>query len=142
MQKKQIKIRPAPLSMIRKSGSRFSEKDHAPSKCQSVNRFNLKRFTLYCRPEHAIRIGYRVIAVCAEAELGAEPGNTTTRVPTVTRLYRSATSSLVSLIQPEDTKVPMVDGWLVPWMRYSVLPRYMARAPSGLVSPPAMKRGR
>src|SRR4029077_15074424 len=84
----------------------------------------------------------RVIVLCTEAEAGAEPGNTTTRVPTVTRLNRSSTSSLVSRMQPDDTKVPMVDGWLVPWMRYTVLPRYIARAPSGLVSPPAMKRGR
>jgi hypothetical protein len=37
-------------------------------------------------PDHANLIGYRVIALCAEAEAGAAPGNTTTRVPTVTRL--------------------------------------------------------
>jgi hypothetical protein len=32
------------------------------------------------------------------------------RVPTFTR-------SFVSRMQPEDTNVPMVDGWFVPWMR-------------------------
>jgi len=26
-------------------------------------------------------------------------------------------SSFVSRMQPEDTNVPMVDGWFVPWMR-------------------------
>jgi hypothetical protein len=48
---------------------------------------------------------------------GGLPGSTTTRVPTFTRVNTSVTSSLVSRMQPEDTKVPMVDGWLVPWMR-------------------------
>jgi hypothetical protein len=38
--------------MIRKSGTRFSEKDHAPSKCESDHRFNLKqlRFRRLRRP--------------------------------------------------------------------------------------------
>ena len=38
------------------------------------------------------------------------PGSTTTRVPTLTRECRSVMSSLVSRMQPEETKVPMVDG--------------------------------
>ena len=54
---------------------------------------------------------------------GALPGSTTTRVPTCTRLYKSSMSSLSSRMQPDDTNWPMVEGWLVPWMRYSVLPR-------------------
>src|ERR1039457_3048797 len=35
-------------------------------------------------------------------------------------------------MQPLDTCLPMVVGSLVPWMRYSLPPRYIARAPSGL----------
>src|SRR5262249_17232932 len=50
---------------------------------------------------------------------------------------------LVRQADPADeTLVPMVQGSLVPWMRYSVsllpLQRYMARAPSGLSGPPFM----
>src|SRR6059058_5225776 len=59
-------------------------------------------------------------------------GRTTTLVPTSTRLNRSLTSSLVSRMQPEETNFPIVEGSLVPWMRYSLEPRYIARAPSGL----------
>src|SRR5262249_14532232 len=40
------------------------------------------------------------------------PGNTITRVPTWTRPYRSAMSSLVSRMQPDETNVPIVEGWL------------------------------
>src|SRR6202035_306644 len=51
-------------------------------------------------------------------------------------------SSFVRRMQPDETLVPMVQGSLVPWMRYSVslLPchRYMARAPIGLSGPPFM----
>src|ERR1700731_4620290 len=51
-------------------------------------------------------------------------------------------SSFVRRMQPDETLVPMVQGSLVPWMRYSVsllpLQRYMARAPSGLSGPPFM----
>src|SRR5215475_9188217 len=82
---------------------------------------------------------------CADAVAvpgGGPPGNTTTRVPTFTRSKRSDTSSFSMPMQPEETNLPMVDGWLVPWMRYTVEPRYIARAPSGLPGPPAMKRGR
>src|ERR1700759_1340134 len=87
------------------------------------------------RPELRVRVAWAT---------GRTPlfGRTTTLVPTLTRLKRSLTSSLVSRMQPLDTCWPMVLGALVPWMRYSVLPRYMARAPSGLPGPPAMKRGR
>src|SRR4051812_14127179 len=81
-------------------------------------------------------------AVVVAAGGGEPPGSTTTRVPTLTRSNRSETSSLSMPMQPEDTNLPMVDGWLVPWMRYTVEPRYIARAPSGLPGPPAMKRGR
>src|SRR5437868_7356318 len=73
---------------------------------------------------------------------GAPPGRTTTRVPTLARSNRSETSSFSMPMQPEETNFPMVEGWLVPWMRYTVEPRYIARAPSGLPGPPAMKRGR
>jgi len=45
-----------------------------------------------------------------ESLTGGEPGSTTTRVPTFTRLYRSITSSFVSRIHPEDTDVPIVHG--------------------------------
>src|SRR5882724_6135487 len=43
---------------------------------------------------------------------------------------------------PDDTACPIVSGSFDPWMRYSVDPRYIARAPSGLSMPPAMWRGR
>src|SRR6266581_3892593 len=47
------------------------------------------------------------------------PGNqmTTTRAPTLTRPYRSITSSLRIRMQPDDTLVPIVQGSLEPWMR-------------------------
>src|SRR5712671_520297 len=57
---------------------------------------------------------------CAEAVVvpgGGPPGNTTTRVPTLTRSNRSETSSLSMPMQPEETNLPIVEGWLVPWMR-------------------------
>ena len=73
---------------------------------------------------------------------GGPPGRTTTRVPTLVRSNRSETSSLSMPMQPDETNLPIVEGWLVPWMRYTVEPRYIARAPSGLPGPPAMKRGR
>src|SRR6202012_3846470 len=73
---------------------------------------------------------------------GEPPGSTTTRVPTLTRSNRSETSSFSMPMQPDETNLPIVEGWLVPWMRYTVEPRYIARAPSGLPGPPAMKRGR
>ena len=59
------------------------------------------------------------VAAGAEAAAigGGFPGITITRVPTFTRVKRSVTSSLVRRMQPEDTKVPMVEGWFVPWMR-------------------------
>src|SRR6266446_10919163 len=57
---------------------------------------------------------------CADAVVvpgGGPPGNTTTRVPTLTRSNRSETSSLSMPMQPEETNLPIVEGWLVPWMR-------------------------
>ena len=55
---------------------------------------------------------------CAEAIPldggGDPPGSTTTRVPTLTRSNRSETSSFSMPMQPDDTNLPMVDGWLVP----------------------------
>src|SRR6202012_1296556 len=69
-------------------------------------------------------------AVAVEAG-GGPPGSTTTRVPTLTRSNRSETSSFSMPMQPEDTNLPIVDGWLVPWMRYKVEPGYIARGPSG-----------
>src|SRR4051794_41081476 len=55
---------------------------------------------------------------CAEAvavdDGGEPPGITTTRVPTLTRSNRSETSSFSMPTQPDDTNLPMVDGWLVP----------------------------
>src|SRR4051794_1344365 len=73
---------------------------------------------------------------------GGPPGITTTRVPTLTPSNRSETSSFSMPMQPEETNLPRVAGWWVPWIRYTGEPRYMARAPSGLPGPPAMKRGR
>src|SRR5215831_20085784 len=57
---------------------------------------------------------------CAEAVAvpgDGPPGSTTTRVPTFTRANRSETSSFSMPMQPEETNLPIVDGWLVPWMR-------------------------
>ena len=48
---------------------------------------------------------------------GGPPGSTTTRVPTLTRSNRSETSSFSMPMQPEETNLPIVEGWLVPWMR-------------------------
>ena len=48
---------------------------------------------------------------------GAPPGSTTTRVPTLTRSNRSETSSFSIPMQPDETNLPIVDGWLVPWIR-------------------------
>ena len=42
---------------------------------------------------------------------------TTTLAPTLTRPYRSITSSLRIRMQPDETLVPMVQGSLEPWMR-------------------------
>ncbi len=42
---------------------------------------------------------------------------TTTLVPTLTRPYRSITSSLRMRMQPDDTCVPIVHGSLDPWIR-------------------------
>src|SRR3954468_19559892 len=38
--------------------------------------------------------------------------STTTGVPSLTRLYRSMTSSLVMRMQPEEIAEPMYSGWL------------------------------
>src|SRR6516225_10066144 len=40
-------------------------------------------------------------------------------------------SAFCNLMQPLETCLPIEVGSLVPWMRYSVLPRYSARAPIG-----------
>src|SRR6185312_5040648 len=48
---------------------------------------------------------------------GGPPGSTTTRVPTLTRSNRSETSSLSIPMQPDETNLPIVEGWLVPWIR-------------------------
>jgi len=45
---------------------------------------------------------------------GAFFGSTTTFVPTLTRLNRSVTSSLVRRTQPDETNFPIVEGSLVP----------------------------
>src|SRR5215475_1886007 len=52
--------------------------------------------------------------------------STTTGAPTLTRLYRSITSSLVNRMQPDEIACPIYSGWLVPWTRNSVslLPWY------------------
>ena len=55
-----------------------------------------------------------------EARRTSKPASlqsTTTVAPTLTRVYRSITSSLVSRMQPEEIARPMYSGWLVPWMR-------------------------
>src|SRR5690606_4224848 len=85
------------------------------------------------------RVALRHDRLCA---LSRRYGWTTTRVPTGTRSYKAITSAFTSRKQPDEMAWPIVCGWLVPWMRYTVLPRYIARAPSGLPGPPAMKRGR
>src|SRR4029079_3218975 len=98
-----------------------------------------------CAWAGAPEVGGKPCAGAAEAvgvPGGGPPGITTTRVPTLTRSNRSETSSFSMPMQPDETNLPIVDGWLVPWMRYTVEPRYIARAPSGLPGPPAMKRGR
>ena len=46
------------------------------------------------------------------ADPGALAGQTTTRVPTLTRSNRSETSSFSMPIQPDETNLPIVDGWL------------------------------
>src|SRR5205807_889960 len=56
-------------------------------------------------------------AGAAEAVTGWVCGMTTTRVPTLTRSKRSETSSFSMPTQPDETNLPIVDGWLVPWMR-------------------------
>ena len=45
---------------------------------------------------------------------GGPPGSTTTRVPTLVRSNRSETSSFSMPMQPDETNLPMVEGWLVP----------------------------
>ena len=45
---------------------------------------------------------------------GGPPGMTTTRVPTLTRSNRSETSSFSMPMQPDETNLPIVEGWLVP----------------------------
>jgi len=53
-------------------------------------------------------------ATVASAGSGTLFGSTTTLVPTLTRLKRSVTSSLVRRMQPYETNFPIVDGSLVP----------------------------
>jgi hypothetical protein len=48
------------------------------------------------------------------AGFGSVTGSTITLAPIFTRPYRSATSSLVSRIQPDETRFPIVSGLLVP----------------------------
>src|SRR3569832_1053542 len=67
---------------------------------------------------------------------------TTTLAPTLTRPYRSMMSVLRMRMQPDDTFLPMSQGSFEPWIRYSVEPRYIARAQRGLTGPPGMKCGR
>ena len=45
---------------------------------------------------------------------GGPPCITTTRVPTLARSNRSETSSFSMPMQPEETNLPIVEGWLVP----------------------------
>ena len=72
----------------------------------------------YLLARQAQRIGRRLTGediIGASARLSALI--TITLVPTFTRLARSVTSSLVRRMQPDDTRWPMVEGALVPWMR-------------------------
>src|SRR6185437_16935107 len=110
--------------------------------CPTQYREEFERFIAW-RPGNGIAAGARAVTgraapVTLASMCGPFFGSTTTLVPTLTRLNRSATSSLVRRIQPLETNLPMVEGSLVPWMRYSLEPRYNARAPSGLPWPPAM----
>ena len=120
---------------------------HVPSAWMSLFVFGLMAF--YSAIALIWRIKLCEILAMACAPIGAAftlitliTGSTTTRVPTLTRSNRSVTSSFSMPKQPDETNLPMVDGWLVPWMRYTVEPRYIARAPSGLSGPPTMWRGR
>ena len=60
------------------------------------------------------RAGTAGAAICAT---WPELESTMILVPTVTRLYRSVTSAFVSRMQPLETRVPIVAGALVPWIR-------------------------
>src|SRR5713226_10646370 len=81
---------------------------------------DVERFIAW-RPE-AVAIGRadaalgRTVIVRFASRAKRDPlfGSTTTLVPTSTRLNRSATSSLVRRMQPEETNFPMVEGSLVP----------------------------
>jgi len=50
------------------------------------------------------------------APSASSDGQTTTRVPCLVRSYRSLTSSFACRLQPDETNLPMVEGWLVPWI--------------------------
>src|SRR5581483_8276473 len=50
--------------------------------------------------------------------LRALPGSTTTMAPTAARRSTSSTASLSMRMQPLETCLPMLEGSLVPWMRY------------------------
>jgi hypothetical protein len=54
-----------------------------------------------------------------KAKLSSPPlsASTTTRVPTGVRRKRSITSWLIMRMQPEETRVPIVSGSFVPWIR-------------------------
>ena len=78
-------------------------------------------------PETVRFVGQAVAVVIAETKNQAKdaaeavvvpgaapPGSTTTRVPTLARSNRSETSSFSMPMQPDETNLPMVDGWLVP----------------------------
>src|SRR5688572_23289522 len=60
-----------------------------------------------------------------------------TRVPTPTRSYKSRICLLCIRMQPYDTKPPIDDGLLVPWMAYSPCASTSAAAPMGLLGDPA-----
>src|SRR4029079_6891957 len=84
------------------------------------------RFSAW-RPEGAVATGrgceatgravMPVLPSPPRAITGAFFGSTTTLVPTSTRLNRSATSSLVRRMQPDETNFPIVEGSLVPGTR-------------------------
>ena len=91
----------------------------------------------------------RALTTAASAAGGADDGSagfddlitaitgTTTRVPTLTRLYRSVMSALCMRMQPCDTNLPIEPSLLVPWMAYWPPPdSVIAATPIGFCGEP------
>ena len=76
----------------------------------------------FSRPDGKKRRRQKGRPLFGAALLSATPKSgcqsTSTGAPTGTRSYRSMTSSFIIRMQPDETFWPMVQGSLVPWMRY------------------------